>query len=530
MERCVQFMIACCCLLTIVSCGSNHHSQPLALLTADSLITDHPDSALLLLAEIAAEAETWPREDRMRFYLLRNRTEEKCHILHDNDSAMQEAVRYFDKHGSSQERALAWFQLGRVSDEMQLTGDALNAYNHSLATDTLSTDSAVLSIRARAVNQIGQVNMYQDLYRQSQPHFRKAIQLGERAGDTVVQIFALRNLARSHVALEQYEQGVAMFNKAAQMALDCDDAESFQTIQVELSDTYLNLDDLPRMKASLDACHNLQTTDSCILTNQYANYYLATGNLDSAAILFRQGLDADNPYVQRDALLNLADILAERQQYREASELLGRSIANDDSLTAVEKGQHANLIATLNKKLDNERRQDAKLRRQDLIIIALSLFLLGLMLFAYFTIKHKNLLNRLQREKADKLMQELRKAQQQPHPSRVNGARAFSETTLYTNFHDPRFVPKLADYNALEDALNTTYDGCIEKVRQLNGKLKDKEIMLCMLEKAKVPNKLICAFLCMEPNALSMMRSRLYYKLFKRKGTADLFHEFISTL
>lgn len=530
MERCVKFLIACCCLLTIVSCGSNHHSQPLALLTADSLISDHPDSALLLLAEIAAEAETWPREDRMRYYLLRNRTEEKCHILHDNDSAMQEAVRYFNKHGSSQERALAWFQLGRVYDEMQLTGDALNAYNHSLATDTLSTDSAVLSIRARAVNQIGQVNMYQDLYRQSQPHFRKAFQLGERAGDTVVQIFALRNLARSHVALEQYEQGVAMFNKAAQMALDCDDAESFQTIQVELSDTYLNLDDLPRMKASLDACYNLQTTDSCILTNQYANYYLATGHLDSAAILFRQGLDADNPYVQRDALLNLADILAERQQYREASELRGRSIANDDSLTAVEKGQHANLIATLNKKLDNERRQDAKLRRQDLIIIALSLFLLGLMLFAYFTIKHKNLLNRLQREKADKLMQELRKAQQQPHPSRENGARAFSETTLYTNFHDPRFVPKLADYNALEDALNTTYDGCIEKVRQLNGKLKDKEIMLCMLEKAKVPNKLICAFLCMEPNALSMMRSRLYYKLFKRKGTADLFHEFISTL
>lgn len=530
MERCVQLLIACCCWLTIVSCSSNHHSQPLALLTADSLITNHPDSALLLLAEIAADAETWPKEDHMQYHLLRNRAEDKCHKLHDNDSVMQEAVRYFDKHGSSQERALAWFELGRVYDEMQLTGDALNAYNHSQATDTLSTDSAILSIRARAVNQIGQVNMYQDLYRQSQPHFRKAIQLGELAGDTVVQIYALRNLARSHVALEQYEQGVAMFKKAAQMALDCNDAESFQTIQVELSDTYLNLDDLPQMKASLDACHGLGTTDSCILTNQYANYYLATGNLDSAALLFRRGLDADNPYVQRDAMLNSADILAERQQYREAFELLCRSIAKDDSLTAVEKGQNANLIATLNKKLDNERRQDAKLRKQDLIIIALSLFLLGLILFAYFTIKHKNLLNQLQREKADKLMQELREAQQQPRPSRVHGARAFSETTLYTNFHDPRFVPKLADYNALEDALNTTYDGCIEKVRQLNGKLKDKEIMLCMLEKAKVPNKLICAFLGMEPNALSMMRSRLYYKLFKRKGTADLFHEFISTL
>lgn len=530
MERCVQFMIACCCLLTIVSCGSNHHSQPLALLTAGSLISDHPDSALLLLDEIAADAETWPKEDRMQYYLLRNRAEDKCHNLHDNDSVMQEAVRYFDKHGSSQERALAWFELGRVYDKMQLTGDAINAYNHSQATDTLSTDSAVLSIRARAANQIGQVNMYQDLYRQSQPHFRKAIQLGELAGDTVVQIYAIRNLARSHVALEQYEQGVAMFKKATQMALDCDDVESFQTIQVELSDTYLNLDDLPRMKASLDACHSLGTTDSCILTNQYANYYLATGNLDSAALLFRRGLDADNPYVQRDAMLNSADILAERQQYREAFELLGRSIAKDDSLTAVEKGQHANLIATLNKKLENERRQDAMLRRQDLIIIILSLFLFGLMLFAYFTIKHKNLLNRLQREKADKLMLELREAQQQPRPSRVQGAREFSETTLYTNFHDPRFVPRLADYNALEDALNTTYDGCIEKVRQLNGKLKDKEIMLCMLEKAKVPNKLICAFLGMEPNALSMMRSRLYYKLFKRKGTADLFHEFISTL
>ena len=529
MKRCVQLLMACCCLLTIVSCGSNH-SQPLALLTADSLITDHPDSALLLLAEIAADADTWSKEDRMRYCLLKNRVEDKCHVLHDNDSVMQEVVRYFDKHGSSQERALAWFELGRVYDEMQLTGDALNAYNHSQATDTLSTDSAVLSIRARAVNQIGQVNMYQDLYRQSQPHFMKAIQLGELASDTVVQIYALRNLARSHVALEEYEQGGAAFKKAAQMALDRNDVESFQTIQVELSDLYLTLDDLPQMKASLDACRGLQTVDSCILTNQYANYYLANGNLDSAAIMFRTGLDATNPYVQRDATLNLADILAERQQYREAFELLKKSIVEDDSLTAAEKGQNVNLIASLNKKLDNERRQDAKLRRQDMIIFALALFLLGVILFAYFTIKHKNLLNQLQREKADKLMQELREAQQQPRPSREQEVRAFSETTLYANFHTPRFEPKLADYNALEDALNASYDGCIEKIRLLSDTLKDKEIMLCMLEKAKVPNKLICAFLGMEPNALSMMRARLYSKLFKRKGTADLFHEFINTL
>ena len=524
-----HFIIICSCLamLLTVAC-KGRRPMPAELETAESLLAGHSDSALALLQQMQP-ADDWSEHDRMLLALLRSQAEDRHKVNRTSDSTMLAVADWFDRHGDARQRALAWFELGRISSDIGLTGQAIDAYRRALDTDTLSADSDVVRIRSKAAIWMGQTLMYQDLYAQAMPYFDKAHQLAQQCGDRSTESFALRDMARSYMAQGNTADGEQYYLQAAKTAEDNSDTTQFQAIQMELSDLYCSTEDFGKMKSCLDACTDYSGADAGIVQNQLANYYLALDKTDSAAMFFERVIYDDNPYVRRDATLNLADLKAGEGNFREAYELLAKSIYEDDSLTAAEQGQNANLIKTLSNKLEREKLQDRQLRRQTNIIYGLALAFVCLLLYAYFTIRHKNLLSRLQREKAERLMAELTKRpdEQLPKPQTI---RAFTESEVYTSFHDPNFTPTLQDFHALEDALNATYDGCIAKIRQLHDRLKEKEMHLCMLEKAEVPNKLICADLGMEPNALSMLRARLYTKLFKQKGTADKFREFIKTL
>lgn len=523
--------IFCTCLLTVLlaSCG-NGQPAPSVLAKADSLMEQHPDSALKLLQGAKPDIASWNEECRMKHALLLSQAEDKNKIKRTNDSTMQSVAQYFDRHGDSRWRALAWFELGRISSDMQLTGEAINAYKRAFDVDTLSQDSAVLTLRAKAAIWIGHTLMYQDIYAPAMSYFVKAKKLADRSGDRRTQAFTLRDIARSYVAQGKLKEGELFFLRASQAALANHDIDIYKSMLVELSDLYYSTEEYPKMKTALDACSGIGNSDSCIVVNQLANYYSAVGNADSAAMLFRRELQAGDPFVRRDATLNLAALTAQQGDFKEAYRLLDKSISEDDSLTAVEQGQNANLIKTLNDKLEKEKMQDNRVRRQMNIIYSLALIIVCLILFTYFSIRHKNLQSRIQREKAERLMSELRRAEQTKRPWRNQNIRTFTESEIYESFHNPNFLPRLQDYHTLEDALNATYDDCITKIRQLHENLKDKELHLCMLEKAEVSNKLICADLGMEPNALSMLRARLYTKLFHCKGSADMFHEFLKTL
>ena len=514
--------------LVLVGCDGRK-PMPDVLARADSLMEEHSDSALALLRG-AEGTDTWTRHDQMLLALLRSRAEDKNHVNRTNDSTMLLVAEYFNRRADARLRALAWFELGRISSDMELTGQAISAYRRAFDTDTLSADSGLVDIRAMAADWMGHTLMYQDLYGEAMPHFHEAHRLARQCGDAWTETFVLRDIARCHVAQGNPAEGEDYFLRASRKAMSQGDTTLFREIQMELSDLYASAGAYAEMRACLDACMGYVGRDSGIVYNQLADYYLATGRADSATALLRRVIRDDNPYVRRSATLSLADLKAGEGDFRVAYDLLAKSIAEDDSLTAVEQGQNADLIRTLTDKIDREKEQDRQLRQRTSVIYGLALVLVFVALFTYFTIRHKNLQNRIQREKAERLIAELRKAGRTERPQRERGIRAFTESDVYTRFHDPNFTPTLSDYHVLEDALNATYDDCTRKIRDLHDGIKDKEMRLCLLEKAEVPNKLICYHLGMEPNALSMLRARLYAKLFKQKGSAEKFHEFIKTL
>ena len=104
-------------LLNFTSC-TKHRGYDAVLDTADSLVNEHPDSVIQLLEPLAIEKEKMASSQQMRWQLLLNSAQNKCDTIFRDDSLQLELVKYYDRHGSPNERMTAHYLLGRAYSDM----------------------------------------------------------------------------------------------------------------------------------------------------------------------------------------------------------------------------------------------------------------------------------------------------------------------------------------------------------------------------------------------------------------------------
>ena len=125
-------------LLNFTSC-TKHKGYDAVLDTADSLVNEHPDSVIQLLEPLAIEKEKMASSQQMRWQLLLTSAQNKCDTIFRDDSLQLELVKYYDRHGSPNERMTAHYLLGRAYSDM---GEAPRALENFLdAVDCADTTS-----------------------------------------------------------------------------------------------------------------------------------------------------------------------------------------------------------------------------------------------------------------------------------------------------------------------------------------------------------------------------------------------------
>ena len=104
--------------LSLSSCHFSGGNNQLAVLQyADSLMENHPDSALLLLENID-NTDTLLRADRAYYALLLTQAKDKNYIKHTTDSVMHKVVDYYDSGNNDILRMKAHYYLARVYQDM----------------------------------------------------------------------------------------------------------------------------------------------------------------------------------------------------------------------------------------------------------------------------------------------------------------------------------------------------------------------------------------------------------------------------
>ena len=124
-------------LLSVVSCGQQAADRDIA--AADSLSEVAPQRAMTLIDSMEGES-TMSKSRHMKLLLLKAKIRNKLAMPMSTDS-LKDIADYFDKHGDSNERMLAYYILGFAYQRSQDAPMALQ-YFHEAAAKADTTDSS----------------------------------------------------------------------------------------------------------------------------------------------------------------------------------------------------------------------------------------------------------------------------------------------------------------------------------------------------------------------------------------------------
>ena len=124
-------------LLSVVSCGQQAADRDIAV--ADSLSEAAPQRAMTLIDSLEGES-AMSKSRHMKLLLLKAKVRNKLAMPMSTDS-LKYIADYFDKHGDSNERMLAYYIIGCVYQRSQDAPMALQ-YFHEAATKADTTDSS----------------------------------------------------------------------------------------------------------------------------------------------------------------------------------------------------------------------------------------------------------------------------------------------------------------------------------------------------------------------------------------------------
>lgn len=565
-------------LILITSCQHKKTKITPILVQAEQLIENDPDSALKLLSKESSIVYQENKSKRMYYFLLKTEAEDKCHIAHLSDSTMQYIANYYEYHDNDILKIKSYYLLGRIYGDMGITNEAI-IYFKKLLTINIKDNTEIFIMRARANNQIGQILMRQDMYKEALPFFYATYHHAKLAKDNLLIVYALRNIGRSYFSQGEKEKGVNFFNYASKIAQNTNQKYLYKIIMSELAELYCTNKQFNKAKAAFSSAKDLLEKDKTQYYISLAKYFQYTNRLDSSIVYLKKTINSNHLYTARKASLILNEIYKRNGNNKLAYYYLSLYSSYSDSLSNEKIKENNNLITLISKKLEIEEKYFNLKRHTNeqilvSLIIAFSTFILILSIYYYY--RNKKIQYTLQRERLEYLFsitQQDNKKRTELNNKRIaelevllsflqtkydesqkelllaeknnlkkNNTQMTSESTLrklriqkfkcseiYELFHQINFNPTTKDYIKLEQTLDEIYNNCFFHLRKVTN-ITEKEICVCLLIKADIPLKIISILTKSEMNSLSMLRSRLFQKIFHKKGSSTDLDNFIRDL
>ena len=574
--KALPFLLLC---TTFFSCRDGGKSESI-LRTADSLMEEHPDSALYILRRDSLEICRSGKDYRLWYALSRTEADDKCYILHVSDSTMRAAANYYNSHGSDLQRVRANYLLGRVYCDMHLYGHALTSFNKAITVES-ENDSAINRYKARSATWAGYVYEVKGLHKDALRYNKLAYGYAKQAGAQVTEVYSLRDIGRSYRDLNRNDIAIPYYQKAAKKAKTIDDANLYNMVMEELAGIYIEEGRLDEAYAALNTKF-LATTDKDIASHYYiwAMYFEKIGQLDSAVAYDKRGMKYSDVSIKRDVSLDLARLLMKQGKHNEAIKYYEQYSVYSDSVTASELNETSDMLSQVEKNIDIERKNTILAETKTNLTILLSIIIFTVIVVSLILIKHysnvrkrireqqeraNNYLSQLQETGMQKMkrneeriaqletelsvsnekLTEIRKslmrneaemlAKQNEHMLFKEKHRELliadlADTDVYKLYHTPNAVPSSADYHRLVEALNKAYNNFTKRLKEFYPDINDNEVWICCMVKAGLSSKEICNISPYSYSSLGMAKSRLYFKMFQKKGGAKDLDHFIKEL
>ena len=366
-------LIGCTAFLNIRCSGNGKEKSPLPeLVHAESVMFDHPDSALHILEAMPMPSARRDKENHALWCLLTSQAKVKQLMKIPSDSLVRIAYDYYKPTDNARRKAMSALYMGDINYDLGNIKEAMQYYLEGKTevekTDDYKTGYLIMF-------SLGKLYLFRDFADYALEACTAAYDYAVKDSNKRYQMTALRYLARSYCLTNELSKAIDTYNRCASLALELGLGTDryYYKVQTEIALVYSNSGNLEK---SLVLSKSLPVKyQSTVLIGK--NYYYLNEH-DSAYIYFQKSLDTDNVYTKTSVyefLYRLGDSPKYRKYLKSYCDSL---LFYTDSVMSLDKGKE---IIAYKEKYDHQRliteQQRLKLEKAEaqrvLIIVTLCL-------------------------------------------------------------------------------------------------------------------------------------------------------------
>lgn len=562
-------------ILALAAC--THSSYNTQLVSVDSLLKSHPDSALLQLRTMSFSSEA----DRMYHTLLLADAANKCYDTLPSDSLLREVAEFYDRHGTSNEQVRAHYLLGCAYRDLGEAPQALDCFHDAIdLADTTAKDCnyrLLMSVYGQMAYIFHKQNLPQDEFTAALDYKKNAL----LSKDTLNYIRGIE-LSIKALGLLKDTGNVMKLIKESQK-LYKEHGLSYMAIRENIIPIHFLVEkgeftEALRLMNEYEMESQLFDNDGNIARGREAYYYLKgsyyqkTNNLDSAEFYMRKMLRYGN---QADAYRGLLSIFNEKknadsitkfaQLYEEAIDSINskRQIETVHQMASMYNYQRYQKIAYQKSEAAEKARSRMKVTIVVFVLIMMSLLFMyiqyrktkqeeirqlnndyGLALLEYnkktaeleFIRQNDNSLILEKEQEIGLLKEKIRKYQQQQHLIRVSqNLSELKKSQIIALFKNKSKInlklslPDIADWEKLVKCFSQT----VPSVYSALGRdviLSPSELRVCILLLAGFKISDMAILLNSTPQSLTNIRSKANKKLFGEDTATTLERNLMKTI
>ena len=289
----LYILIAFTALLNIQCSGNGKEKTPLPeLVHAESVMFDHPDSALHILEAMPMPSARRDKENHALWCLLVTQAQVKQIIKFSSDSLVRIAYDYYKPTNNARRKAMSALYIGDINYELGNIEDAMQYYLEGKTevekTEDYKTGFLIMS-------SLGKLYLYRNFEEYAFEACSKAYDYAVKDSNKRYQMVSLQYLARCYCLLDKLPAAIETYQKCMEIALELglENDDYYYGVQQEIALVYTNSCEYEKSLSILRPFPVKYRSNSLIGKNLFS-----LGKLDSAFYYLNKALNTDNVYTK----------------------------------------------------------------------------------------------------------------------------------------------------------------------------------------------------------------------------------------
>lgn len=345
---------------TLFSCMRQEKPLPAELSRAESVMWEHPDSALSILRSMP-QSSLSSGKNYATWALLLAQARDKVYgkrlpdslNIPSSDKLVQDAMDYFEKEDDLKRMAQAYYYKGQLLEDQKKLTEAIPLFLKSKDIMTRLDEPLFTYLICQS---LGNTYRYQDLYEESLVQLKDAYQYALRSGNGERISYALSELGRTYVHKNEMDSALFYFGKSLENAKRLGNLELEAMAMGELGFVYGKLrlyeNALQYIRKEVDIKQEISCRELPQAYYGLGYVFFDAGQLDSSKVYFLKSLETDNLYTIKGAYDFLSKIEEEQNKYTDAIYYNKQYRIYSDSIYVL---THTYDLAELQARYDHER-------------------------------------------------------------------------------------------------------------------------------------------------------------------------------